>query len=1230
MNIKQTIITATVALTMVAMIAPMAANAMTAAQMQAEIATLQAQLNALNSTTTTTTSGSMPAACVGVTFTRNLRVGMSGQDVKCLQAILNLSASTQVSLTGAGSPGMESMYFGPKTLHAVMIWQAAAGFTPASQIGPLSRAKLNAWLAGTSSTTTTTTTTTYPAGCTSASGYSTTTGQPCSAGAVVQGTGPISVMLSNDSPATGGSIVGGQATADLAHFTFTGNGTVTSVTLQRSGISDQNTLTNVYLFDGNTRITDGYSFNINGQLVMNGLSIAVAGSHEISVRADVLSTAANTASSIAVSLVGYTANGTSSTVNVNGGLMMVVVGNLATAYLGSNTVYNSNTVTTVNAGTSGYTFWSAPLQVNVRSVWLKMADFKIVGSAPSDALSNMRMFIDGVDTGKLATVMAINGSNYAVLDLTSAPVSLATGSHTIDFRADIQKGTNRTVQISVQQASDFTITDPQLGVNIALLGPSGAAFSTNTGANVSIATGSATVVVDPTFNAQTNVSGGSANAVIGRFIVHPYGEDVKVTSLVVTPTLSALASTTYTSGITSAVTGSYSTTVTSTTGFVAGNVVSIAGGVAGVGTITSITSGTVMVINVTSAVTTPAGAITVVDKGLNNVTIYFNGSQVGSQQNTAASGNAMTFQLGSQMIAPAGQDSTLEVRSDLQGSTNVAYGAGTIVVTLPTGSSNAQGQSSQNTVNVPTAAVATNGLSMQTGLLAVSKNSAYLNQNIAPNMTGVRIGSYVIQNQSTSESIRLTSYSIITGTGTSLTNTSGTIGGNTGSPTISNFSALRTSDTTGSGATPIQFSGTGSGNTSTDVFSVNTTLAPGASMVLDVFANTSTATSGGITTTLNVSSIGVVDNIATTSGAKSGQILTLGTGTIANPPTLVVSSTTPSQYIATGGGATNASQATFNFVSTSGSSTITELQFTVSGADASPSNTVTNVCVDATHCASPVSGTADLTGLNLLVPNGGGGLTQTVQLSYSSVGTSGLTQPTNTVVSLAYAKYSTGGATKTIGTSALCTTVLGGACSDTLASAVAANTLTLVGSRPAVVVANGGNTGMILNTSTKVGQVTISADAKGAIKLEQLNFGLGFSGFTGGTPTSISSAFLALGGQTTAIPGVTCTAVGITNIVCGNHSANGVAYTYANDFIIAAGQSQQFDLYMTTPDEANTGTNKAQVSTSLVNGTSTSAAAGTTSAFLWDDTATNGGTNSTGLTGTLIYGFPTNAYSVSQ
>ena len=123
------------------------ASSATAAS-DSEIATLQAQIAALldqikdlqsaqksgsgsTYTTTTTTTGGT-AAC-SFTWTRNLSIGSTGDDVRQLQRFLNGNPQTQVAVSGAGSPGNESSYYGPATARAVSKFQelyAAQILTP--------------------------------------------------------------------------------------------------------------------------------------------------------------------------------------------------------------------------------------------------------------------------------------------------------------------------------------------------------------------------------------------------------------------------------------------------------------------------------------------------------------------------------------------------------------------------------------------------------------------------------------------------------------------------------------------------------------------------------------------------------------------------------------------------------------------------------------------------------------------------------------------------------------------------------------------------------------------------------------------------------------------------------------------------------------------------------------------------------------------------------------------
>ncbi len=132
-----------------AFVAP--AKAATAEELQKMINDLMAQMAALGGTPATT-GGSSAAVCP-YTWTRDLKTGATGADVKMLQQFLNANADTRVAATGAGSAGMETENFGPATAAAVSKFQVMhradiltpAGLTnPTGFFGPSTRAKANA------------------------------------------------------------------------------------------------------------------------------------------------------------------------------------------------------------------------------------------------------------------------------------------------------------------------------------------------------------------------------------------------------------------------------------------------------------------------------------------------------------------------------------------------------------------------------------------------------------------------------------------------------------------------------------------------------------------------------------------------------------------------------------------------------------------------------------------------------------------------------------------------------------------------------------------------------------------------------------------------------------------------------------------------------------------------------------------------------------------------------
>ena len=641
--------------------------------------------------------GLVVALAVVVTFgttanaaiTSTLKQGMSNSQVMELQQNLN-GAGFTVSTTGAGSVGMETSYFGIKTKTAVMAYQQNKGLVVDGIFGPASRA---AWTGGaisgnfpagctsasgfsplTGVPCNSVNANTFPAGCTSASGFSPLTGTKCdsSGSTTTPQTGPVSAMLASDNPASG-TLVAGQATADLAHFAFSGSGTVTAVTLQRIGVSADSTPSNVYLFDGATRLTDAASVANNGTVTFNvpaGI-FTVAGSKTISVKSDVA--ASTSGQTLGFMLATFTTSEGTVTANLSGNIHTIASATLASVSGGTETPDGA----TLNPGPN-VTVWQNTLSISQRDVWMKRLALRNVGSAPAASFQNLKLFVNGVQVAT-ATGLDING--YVTFDMASAPVLLVSGSRVVRVDADIVSGASRTVNFSLRQAADVDFVDSSFGVNIA---PTSTPWAPTNASTISGSTGGSLTIEKDVTSPSTNLVNQGSDVNLGTFKFTAYGEPIKVETLRATYASSDSA----------------------------------------IGS-------------------------------LRNGRILIGGVQYGSTAtlNEDSQGTPYTSYTVNYTFTP-GVPVMVEIHSDIydnDGTDSITAGTDTLAAAFAVGSSNAVRQDSLGTFNAPATAVSANTLTVGSTTATLTKNSTYANQSVAVPSTGFKIGSWNLAGSSTED-----------------------------------------------------------------------------------------------------------------------------------------------------------------------------------------------------------------------------------------------------------------------------------------------------------------------------------------------------------------------------------------------------------------------------------------------------------------------------------------------
>lgn len=504
--------------------------------------------------------------------------------------------------------------------------------------------------------------------------------------------GALSVSLASSNPAAS-TVVAGQAIAHLASFNLSNGSSseakVTTLKLKRLGVSADTTLAKVYLYDGETRLTDDAAVS-SGVISWNNsaglFSISGNSSRIVQVKSNIAASTNGETVGVGVQAAAdVVVSGPSSVAGsfpVNSNIHTIASATLAAFDLATSTTPSANTSLDPQ---EGFTGWQNSVSVGTRAVYLKAMNFRVIGSIVYSDLKNFKLLVDGVQVG--STVATPDANGYVLFDTSATPKKLETGTRVFKVNFDVVGGSNRNFQVSLRHAADASVTDSDFGSNILIRGDGSA--TTNTYAEH--ITGLQTVAVGTLTVSRTadspsgNVVNQGTGVTLGKFELKALGEKMKVENLRVAVDTSSAS-----------------------TAFELRNGALFVNG---------------LQVGSTAAL-----------KDINDATAAFT-----------------EYSLGSALIVEPGTPKMLEIRADVfdNDGTNDVAAAQTLIARVAVGSSNVQRMTSAGFINVPASVVTANTLTVTTGSIALAKNQAYGNQSVVVPASAYKIGVWTLTGGST-------------------------------------------------------------------------------------------------------------------------------------------------------------------------------------------------------------------------------------------------------------------------------------------------------------------------------------------------------------------------------------------------------------------------------------------------------------------------------------------------
>jgi hypothetical protein len=527
----------------------------------------------------------------------------------------------------------------------------------------------------------------------------------------------ISVSLSSDSPSAS-TIIAAQGIAAMAAFDFENPSSsdvdVTSLTLSRTGVSSDTTLSNVYLFDGWVRLSDAATVSsgtVNWGDTGGLFTIPAGGSTTVMVRSDILTGTSGQTIGLSLDPDDLQFDGS---YEASGAVIKGAEHTIASVTSGSfGTVSFATTTTPSSDGApnpeNDFRTWENVVTVGSNGVDFYGLRFRNVGSVNASDVENWRLYIDGVAYGDAADQQDADG--YIVFDLSDDPVNLTAATHTFKVLVDIVGGSTRTLSTSLRYAADAVFLDEDYNQGI-LVQANSTTFSARSATAQTIATGALTFT-KTSDSPSGDVINVASNASLATFDVKATGEAMKIEQL----------------------NFNVETTVA------AGN----------------------------TAVRLRNGAVYVDGVQVGSTSVICGNDTTTASACTGVAGSGASYSsytFGSSFIVYPGSPVVMEVRADIYDSdgTNAPYAAADTIrldidaTNLPSGG-NVLRMTSGGYGTYPAADTTGNTLTVREGSLTVAKNTSYADQTVVVPKNVYKVGSWTVA-ATTTEKVNLTSFDV--------------------------------------------------------------------------------------------------------------------------------------------------------------------------------------------------------------------------------------------------------------------------------------------------------------------------------------------------------------------------------------------------------------------------------------------------------------------------------------